>query len=557
MNTLDRAGLEANFTAYATSLRGCGNAQDLLEGKRVHALLIKRGRERDRFLGNLLILMYCKCGALKDARDLLFKLDQRNVFSWAIMIGAYAQHKLEKDALQLFIQMHVEGVIPDKVTFVTILSVCARQAALAQGKQIHVHIVHSGLESDVIIGTALVNMYSKCGCLENAQMTFDLMPERNVVSWTAMISLHATFGHGRQALMLFQKMQMEGVAPNEITFVSLFEACASHAALSQGQWIHACIAERAIHAGVVVGNALVNMYGKCDSLEDAWSVFNKMLERDVVSWTAMIAACVQHGHHKDACWLFETMKMEGNFPDRVTFISMLDACACQTALAEGKQIHVHVVGIAHGVDVVLGTALINMYGKCGRPEDSRIVFDNMLERNLVMWNAIIAAYAQHGRGEEVLKLFDQMDRAGVAPDNVTFFSILSSCSHAGLVDEGYECFVIMHRHYGISPAVEHYNCIIGLLVRAGRLNEGEQVMKNMPFQPTSSTWMAILGACKMHSDVVQGKDAAGQLVELYPESISPYILLSNICNAASDFADAAMLKICVLRSNLTICTFEG
>lgn len=540
LERLEHGSSTAPFSAYASILRGCCDAKALPHGRRAHSLLISRGLERDHYLGNLLLLLYCKCGALHDSYALFCRAPHDlNVFSWAIIIGACAHHGHLQMAVQLFEHMHSGGIMPDKATFVIILSVCASAGTLPQGMRTHTRFLHSGLEADVIAETALVNMYSSCGNLVMARRIFDSMHVRNVVSWTAMISAYSRCGYGRDALILFQKMRTAGVVPNQVTYVSLVDACACDESFIEGKLMHSCIVEREFNTDLVMGNALVTMYSECGSLADAWVVFDKMIDRDIVTWTAIVTAYAHHGCCQDALWLFEQMQLEGFVPDRVTFISMLDACASDAVLTEGKKIHLRIVCSALVLDFVLGTALMNMYGKCGKPDHAGRIFDNMPEWNLVTWNAIIASYAQHGEAKKVLQLFDRMQLDGVTPDIVTFSSILSVCSHAGLVEEGCRYALKMHRDYGYQPTVEHYNCMIGLLGRVGLVKEGEGLMKNMPVQPTASSWVALLGSCKAHLDLGGGKHAAEHVFELNSERESPYIVLSNLCSAADKLADVA------------------
>lgn len=426
---------------YASLLRRCGNAKALSLGRRLHKHIRVAGYERDRYVGNLLVEMYGKCGDLEDARLVFANMGHRNVFSWNLMIGAYVQNGLDRDALRLFQEMLQKCVAPDTITFVSVLTACANELALAEGKWMHTRILRLGFESHALVSTALVNMFAKCGCLENARMMFDQMNERDVVSWNSMIVAYAQHGKGRKAFQLLLQMQMEGLTPTKVTLASIFDACASF-----------------------------------------------------------------------------------------------------TGLPEGKQIHAGIINGKFQIDVPLGTALVNMYAKCGRLEDARGLFEAMPERNVVSWSAMIAAYALHGLSEEVLHLSRRMQLDGVIPNKVTLVSILCACSHAGLVEEGRYWFNSMAQDYGISPIEEHYNCMIDLLGRAGRLDQVDELLQGMPFKHSAMPWMTLLGACKMHLDVERGKHAAEVAMNLDPENAAPYVLLSNIYSGLGMWEDAERLR---------------
>uniref|UniRef100_UPI0040747504 Synthetic PPR-DYW protein n=1 Tax=synthetic construct TaxID=32630 RepID=UPI0040747504 len=465
-----------------------------------------------------------------------------SVFSWNSKIRGYARNGQPEEALSLYSQMRRSGIKPDNYTFPFVLKACASLSSLKEGKQIHGHVIKSGFESDVYVQSALIDMYAKCGELEDARKVFDEMPERNVVSWNAMISGYAQNGQSEEALELFREMQQEGIKPSEFTFCSVLSACASLGSLEMGKQIHGYVIKSGFESIVFVGNALIDMYAKCGSIEDARKVFDEMPERTVVSWTAMISGYAQNGQSEEALELFREMQREGVKPDEVTLPSVLSACANLGALEQGKQIHAYVIKSGFESDVFVGSALIDMYAKCGSIEDARKVFDKMPERDVVSWNAMIAAYAQHGHGKEALQLFQQMQQEGVKPSEVTFTSILSACSHAGLVDEGHHYFESMSPDYGITPRVEHYGCMVDLLGRAGRLDEAEDLIKSMPFQPNVVVWGTLLGACRVHGDVERGERAAERILELDPESAAPYVLLSNIYAAAGRWDEAAKVR---------------
>ncbi|KAJ7533579.1 hypothetical protein O6H91_13G055700 [Diphasiastrum complanatum] len=525
---MQQTGIIPDKVTYVVVLKACAKIAALEQGKQLHLHIIKSGLESEVIVGSALVDMYAKCGCTEEAYEVFNRMNERDVVSWNVIVAGYAQQGLRKEALALYEQMKQEGVQPDNVTYVVLLKACASIAAMDQGKLLHSHIVRSGYELDVIMGSALVDMYAKCGCIDHARQVFNSMHERNVVSWNAMIAGYAQHSLGKEALVLYEQMKQKGVRPDNVTYVVLLKACASIAALEEGKQLHSHIIRSGFQLDVVMGSALVDMYSKCGDIAHACQVFNNMLERNVVSWNAMMAGYAQKGHGKEALVLYEQMKQESVKPDKVTYTVLLNACASIAALEWGKQLHTHIINASFESDVILGNALVDMYAKCGRMELALQVFNNMHEQTVVTWNAMIAGYSQQGLGKEALTLLKQMQREGTKPDEVTYASVLSACSHSGLVDEGCHVFDFMCKDHGVKPTVDHYACMVDLLGRAGHLADAEDLINKMPIQPDVVVWMTLLGAARNHGQVEIGKRAFDNVVRLEPENDAAYVLLSNI-----------------------------
>eukprot|EP01018_Ginkgo_biloba_P008631 Gb_28772 [translate_table: standard] len=478
---------------YASLLQVCLIKKALREGKLVHAHMIDTGFKPDIFLGNKLVVMYAKCGSLVDARRLLDEMPKRNVASWTPIIAAYSKHGHDEEALALHYQMQQTGIQPDQFTFATILPVYANLAVLEHGKKVHQDIIRSGFESDIFVGSALVDMYIKCGSIDNARHVFDKMPRRNVVSWTAMIAGYAQNGNVDQAMDLFQKMP-----------------------------------ERNMFSWTV----MITGFAQSGYVDEALKLFQKMPERNVVSWNAMIGGYTQNGNFNDALKLFRQMQLTGLKPNLVTFASVLPACANLAALRKGKEVHDGILRSGLESDIFVWNALVDMYAKCGCIEDACKVFGEMPTRNVVSWTAMILGYAMHGCGKEALRLFEQMQLSGTKPNNVTFVGVLCACCHAGLVDDGWQYFDSMSRDYHMAPGVEHYCCMVDLLGRAGRLHEAQDFINKMPITPNAAVWGSLLAACRVYMNIELGECVAERLFESDPHNDAHYVLLSNIYAAA-------------------------
>ncbi|KAJ7528005.1 hypothetical protein O6H91_16G079900 [Diphasiastrum complanatum] len=514
--------------AYVCLLKGCSRRKALAEGKQVHALIVQSVLDSNIFLANTLVRMYSKCGSVLHAHKVFSNMPQQDVYSWTAIISAYADSGEVEEAIHLFHQMQETGLAPDKVLFVPLLKACARQAALEKGRQLHSYIIKRGFQSDVIVGSTLVNMYAKCGCTEDARELFDNMSERNVVSWNAMIAGYAQNGLGKEALALYEQMKQEGVQPDNVTFALLLNACASLAALEQGKRLHSEIIERGFQLDVVVGNTLVDMYAKCGCTEDARELFDNMSERNVVSWTAMIAGYAQHGLGKEALALYEQMKQEGMQPNNVTFVLLLKACASLAALEQGKQLHSEIIRRGFQLDVVVGSTLVDMYAKCGCTEDARELFNNMSERDVVSWTAMIAGYAKNGLGKEALALYEQMKQEGMQPNNVTFVFLLKACANLAALEQGKQLHSEIIK-VGFQSDVVVGSTLVDMYAKCGCTEDARKLFDNMS-EPDVVSWTAMI-AGYAHNGL--GKEALALYEQMKQEGVQPdnvtFVLLLKAC----------------------------
>ena len=529
---MQRVGPTPDHVTYLSILNACAFPTALEYGKEVHAHIIDSGFQSYLRVGNALINMYTKCGSVRDAWLVFDGMGTRDIISWNAIIGSYAQADHCEEAFKIFHQMQRAGLKPDHITYMSIMRACACPTALERGKELHAHIIEAGFQSHVCVGNALVNMYAKCGSIMDARLVFDRMGKRDIISWNAMIGSYAQVDHCEEAFNIFRQMQLVGLKPNQITYLSILDACSSPAALEHGREMHAHIIDSRLHGDVRVGTALVNMYAKCGSIKDARLVFDKMMKRNIISWTALIEGYAQHGQCEEAFEVFSQMQQAGLKPDQITYLSILNACVCPTALERGKDVHAHIIDAGFRSHVWVGNALINMYAKCGSVKDAQLVFDRMTSRDIVSWNSVIGALALYGRGEDALQTFEQMKKEGVKPDQVTFVVVLSACSHAGLVDEGRCYFNAMTQDHGILPTMVHYGCLVDLLGRAGHLDEAESVIKSMPLEASAAVWGALLGACRLHGNVMLAERAADCSLKIEPQGIGVYVLLSNVYAAA-------------------------
>ncbi|KAA8517025.1 hypothetical protein F0562_017157 [Nyssa sinensis] len=370
------------------------------------------------------------------------------------------------------------------------------------------------------------------------------MPERNVVSWTAMISAYSQRGYASEALNLFVQMLRSGTEPNEFTFATVLTSCTGAFGFDNGRQIHSLIIKSRLESHIYVGSSLLDMYAKAGKIHEAREVFEGLPERDVVSCTAIISGYAQLGLDEKALELFCRLQREGMISNYVTYASVLTALSGLAALEHGKQVHNHVLRSELPSYVVLQNSLIDMYAKCGNLIYSRRIFDNMSERSVISWNAMLVGYSKHGMGKEAVELFKLMGQENkVQPDSITFLAVLSGCSHGGMEDRGLEIFYeMLSGKDGVEPEIEHYGCVVDLLGRAGLVEKAFKFIKQMPFEPTAAIWGSLLGACRVHRNVDIGEVVANQLLQIEPENAGNYVILSNLYASAGRWEDVGRVR---------------
>lgn len=459
------------------------------------------------------------------------------------MIRGLVSNDCFDDAIEFYGLMRSEGFLPNNFTFPFVLKACARLLDLQLGVKIHTLVVKGGFDCDVFVKTSLVCLYAKCGYLEDAHKVFDDIRDKNVVSWTAIISGYIGVGKFREAIDMFRRLLEMNLAPDSFTIVRVLSACTQLGDLNSGEWIHKCIMEMGMVRNVFVGTSLVDMYAKCGNMEKARSVFDGMAEKDIVSWGAMIQGYALNGLPKEAIDLFLQMQRENVKPDCYTVVGVLSACARLGALELGEWVSGLVDRNEFLYNPVLGTALIDLYAKCGSMSRAWEVFKGMKEKDRVVWNAIISGLAMNGYVKISFGLFGQVEKLGIKPDGNTFIGLLCGCTHAGLVDEGRRYFNSMYRFFSLTPSIEHYGCMVDLLGRAGLLDEAHQLIRNMPMEANAIVWGALLGACRIHRDTQLAELALKQLIELEPWNSGNYVLLSNIYSANLKWDEAAKVRL--------------
>lgn len=522
-------GTEPNPVTFASILKACSHVE---AGRIIHAQAVGHGLEFDKFVGSKLVNMYSECACLLDARTTVIRLHERHIDAWDSLIEGLCKRRHDQDALESFKQMQQAGAQPGLAILAYVLKACVSLGALKEGMLIHAYMIENDIQADVYCGSTLVNMYAKDGDFMDAQAVFCSLPEQNVVTWSTLISGFLHHGHKQEALWHFEKMKQQGIEPNEYTLVSILETCQDSSSLEHGRQVHALLVEYDHELDTCVCNALMHMYANCNCLQDAHNVFNKLADRDVVSWTTLMAGSGEHQDGQVALEHYAEMRNEGVEPNMVTYITLVKACTSVAALEHGRHLHAEIVLSGFGMNLHLGSALIGMYASCGCLEEAHTVLSRLKEFDVGVWSAMIMAYAQHSNYQMAIQCFEAMQHSGVKPDPVSFLCILSACNHAGLVHEGCSHLKAMQEIQGILPSIEHLNCMVDVLGNANLLNEARDLLETIPFGPNIVGWMSMLSSCKRHSNVELGRQCFDFIVSADRRNVAAYVLMASIYSAA-------------------------
>lgn len=536
--------------SLAALVESAVSAQSPRLGRAAHARIIRvLGVALDSFLSNHLIHMYSKLDRSDSARAVLSltPVHFRSVVTWTSLIAGDVQNGHFASAISSFTTMRYESLQPNDFTFPCLFKAAAALQSPLLGQQLHALAVKLMLTGDAFVACSAFDMYSKTRLLGDADKLFDEMPHKNIATWNASISNAVLNGRPSEGIAKFLLLLHDGeAAPNSISFCAFLNACSDGRFLAQGQQLHSYLIKGGHEADVSVSNGLIDFYGKCQKVSFSMNVFDKMSMRNKVSWGSMLAVYEQNDMGEMACDLFLRIRRAGVEPTDFMVSSVLSATAGLAALETGRVIHGLAVKACVDDNIFVGSALVDMYGKCGSIEDCERAFFSLPRRNLICWNALIGGYAHQGKADKALELFKEMiNRRNAEPLNpnyVTFVCVLSACSRGGKVKMGMEIFNSMKEKYGVDPRAEHYACAVDMLGRAGLVEQAYQLIKEMRVDPTISIWGALLGACKMHGKPELGKIAAENLFKLDPQDSGNHVLLSNMLAAAGRWDEANSVR---------------
>ncbi|CAN1137962.1 Pentatricopeptide repeat-containing protein At4g32430, mitochondrial [Linum perenne] len=507
---MNATGVLFDPVTYTTTLSFCSRHEEFRFGLQLHTCIVKSGLDCETFVGNALISLYCRWERLSEARRMFDEMPSKDLVTWNAIISGYSQ-----------------GV-----------SACGHERNLELGRQTHGFSIKRGYGKHVSVGNVLISTYSKCDCVEEAVLVFKHMNERNVVSWTTMISINE-----EAAVPLFNEMRLDGVAPNHVTFVGLLHAVTVKDLVEHGKKIHGVCLKTGFSTEPNVCNSLITMYAKFKSMDDSEKVFQELNQREIITWNALISGYAQNGLSQAAIQIFMSAVSEVN-PNQYTFGSVLSAigAAEDVSLRHGKRCHSQIIKLGLNTDPVVSSALLDMYAKRGSMFESERVFSETTQQTQVSWTSMISAYSRHGDYESVMNWFKKMLAAQVEPDSITFLSVLTACGRKGMIDTGRHLFDSMIKDYQIKPSPEHYSCMVDMLGRAGRLQEAEDLVKQIPGGPSLSVLQSLLGSCRTYGDVELGEKAADALLGMEPNESGTYVLMANLYAEKGQWENVSKFK---------------
>ncbi|RZC78720.1 hypothetical protein C5167_002928 [Papaver somniferum] len=416
---------------------------------------------------------------------------------------------------------------------------------LAELKQLHTCVIKTGFSQDHQAQNRLLSACLGNRCSESvdyALLLFAQSSNPTVFIRNNIIKHLAETNTPEKAFRFYSFTHRDGFPPNNYTFPLLFKVCSRLHGIEEGEQIHAHVIKTGFESDIHVKNALIHFYCTCGVVDDARAVFDKMSERDTVTWNSIIAGYTQNGFSGEALNLFRDMQVHGSEPDEITMVSVLSACAHAGALELGKWVHAYLEKNNLDGKISVKTALVDMYSKCGLIERALEVFEEIPNRNVVCWTAMINGLAINGLGKKAVSLFHLMVKSKVKPDEITLVSVFSACSHSGLLEEGKKLFADLRKRYKIKAQVEHYGCMVDLLGRHGHVGEAYDLIMKMPFAPNAVIWRTLLGACNLYKRVDLGELVLKKIPELEPHYHGDFVLLSNIYAANGKWEEAVNIR---------------
>ncbi|XP_073132845.1 pentatricopeptide repeat-containing protein At2g37310 [Henckelia pumila] len=581
---LQSNAIPIDFTLYGRLIQRCTDRGLHRQAKQLQARLILSSATADNFLASKFIAFYSKANYLSRARRVFDLIPSKNTFAFNALLIAYCSHHHHAETLTQFFSLlsgqnvcrglaHVE---PDAFTMSCVLKamseVVADEPLLT--KMIHCYVVKKGFCSDFFVGNGLMTYYSRSDDLLSARGLFDEMPEKDLVSWNAMIAGYSQGGFYKECKDLYKVMlDLKELKPDAITVISTLHACAQSNDLIFGMEVHRYLIDNRIEMDLSVCNAIMAVYAKCGSLDYAKELFEEMNEKDEISYSTIISGYMVHCHVNEAMMIFmkiknpalstwnavisgqvqnnkydevidlvRKMQFLGCKPNCVTLSSLLPAIPYVSHLKGGKEIHAYAIKISCDENIYVVTALIDTYAKLGFLCGAQRVFDRSEIRSVIVWTSIIYAHATHGDAYLALNLFDKMLMGKNKPDEVTFTAVLAACARGGLLDKAQEIFDSLLPKYGIQPLVNHYACVVVCMCRTGRLSQALKFVEKMPIEPSTKVWGALFTGASEFGDVELGKFVYNHLIELEPDDPSNYIIMANLYSEAGRWEEAEKVR---------------
>ncbi|MCO5590370.1 hypothetical protein L7F22_044340 [Adiantum nelumboides] len=541
--------------SYASSLQRCIENRDFAEGKRLHFSVVINGLDYDSSFGAPLIRMYSFFQKLTEAQQVFSKLVEPNLFSWSAIMSAYGKFGQTEEVFKLYTQLQNSTVRLDGHGFVAVLQACSISSDLQWGRVIHNHVIESGWELDVFVGSTIIDMYSNCGHVADAHAVFNRLPSGNLVTWSALMKGYSQLDSTEEVLQLFAKMQQQGMNPDEVTFIGILKACTG-AVFKDAQHIHANIVKGGFEPNLWVSNALIDFYTRCNDLAAARIVFNKMPDQSPVAYSTLMAGYIQSNDGHQALQLYQHCHKNLAEPDLITFVCTLKACTSLSDIDFGQQIHADIIESGFEANVAIGSIVIDLYIKCGDLVNAHRHFLRLPARNIVTWNALITGYSQQEYCEKVFQYFDQLQGEGLSPDSVTFGYILKACSSTGSLEGCRRAHMdIVERGLDMENSIS--NLLIDMYAKQGSIADARILFGSSPNRDVVA-WSSLIGGFIQHGNC---QDAFQLFERMQVEGSKPdpvaYACILKACCSSNELDKGRRLNCEVVRGGWESDMFLG
>lgn len=477
---------------YKQRLRTLIELDQCREALEVHGEMTSLGHEPGVVLESMLVDLLMKSDQIEDAFELFDKMPERNIVTWTSVISGLVRIGRYEAGLSLFSEMLGSGIAPNDFSLNVAIKACTGLASVEVGEQVHSLMVRLGLMVDTWTGNSLIDFYSRCASMSNALMVFDRMPERNLVSYTSLISGYCFNELFESAIQVFHQMMQHGIQPNERTFTCVLTACGLHL----GKQLHSFMIKNGIYDSVYSATALIDFYSRNHKHEMAEKVFQNLKERNVVTWCSMISSCIRGEQFEDALKIFNWMILESVKPNEFVLSAALGACK---SVDVGKQFHSLVIKYNFVSDIRVINALISMYSRIGHVEDLEAIFIRVENPDLVTWSAVVSGYFQNGFDERSIMALCYMHHMGYTPNDYALSSGLSSCAGLALLDQGRQ-FHGLALKLGFDLGLCGGNALINMYSKCGCVDEAEVAFDAMHAHDATS-WNSLIHGYAHHGRV--------------------------------------------------------
>ncbi|KAK9162094.1 hypothetical protein Syun_002996 [Stephania yunnanensis] len=539
-STIGMAIVEWTPSVVGSLLTACTKQHSINVGRAIHANIVKVvwWLNRDIYVQNHLMNFYAKCAKMECAHHLFDEIPQKNTVSWTALISGYDQCGKVDIALRMFSLMISEdsASVPNEFTYASAIAACTKHKHSRQGMQLHSHALKRGFYSNILIHNVLISFYMGLGCVAEAELVFQELKEPDQVSWNTLISGFSQNGLLLAALEQFQRMRQLGVVVTSFAISCAITACLDVEAYGKG--LHGLAIKLGLIADSFTSCSLIHMYSQTKNIDDGVKVFGELEFKDIASWNSLIEGYAESLQGEEGLRVFCHFMKYGQKPDDITITSILGICANLALLEFGEQVHGLSTKTALDSMGRVQNSLIDMYSKCGVLENGLEIFKGMKERTIISWTTMIGGLAHHGRASHAVQLLEEMRREGLKPNGVTYLCILSACSHGGLLDSGCSVFTSME----IEPEMDHFICMILMLVGGGRFEETKELIQRAPAEHKDLLWQTFLIACKNAGEWERGIEVAEKMMKLGPLEPPTLVLLSSAFAAVGRWDEARLLR---------------